>query len=70
MSDRARELEQAYNAGRYARQASRDRNTCPMYGITPDAGELRERWRQGWDDQDSTRRQVTSEGNTSNDRRS
>lgn len=51
-----RQWDQAYSAGRFARQASRDRNSCPMYGITPDATQLRERWRQGWDDEDRERR--------------
>ncbi|KAF1698336.1 hypothetical protein CSC62_05350 [Pseudoxanthomonas jiangsuensis] len=42
----------AYEAGRYARQAARGRDTCPRYGITPDARQEVDRWRQGWDDQD------------------
>lgn len=51
-----REWEQAYSAGRFARQAARGRNTCPMYGINREDETLRERWRQGWDDEDHARR--------------
>lgn len=47
--------EQANQAGRYARQASRGRDTCPRYGITPDARVLRDQWYAGWDAEDRAR---------------
>lgn len=51
-----RAWEQAYSAGRFARQAARGRDKCPMYGITPDAAGLRDRWREDWDDEDRARK--------------
>lgn len=42
----------AYQAGRYARLASRGQDTCPRYGITPDARQEVAQWRRGWEDQD------------------
>ena len=45
-------LQQAFEAGQFARQAARERGTCPLYGITPPDDELRKRWYAGWDQQD------------------
>jgi len=42
----------AYQAGRYARQAARGLDTCPRYGITPEARQEVAEWRRGWNDQD------------------
>lgn len=62
MNSRVQEVEQAYSAARYARQASRARDTCPMYGITRDAEELRESWRNGWDDEDREQKHANDRG--------
>lgn len=50
-----RQWDQAYQAGRFARQAARGIDTCPRYGITPDARLLVERWKEGWADEDRVR---------------
>lgn len=42
----------AYQAGRYARLAARGQDTCPRYGITPEARQEVAQWRRGWEDQD------------------
>lgn len=42
----------AYQAGRYARQAGRGLESCPRYGITPEARQEVAQWRRGWEDQD------------------
>jgi len=47
--------DRTYAAGRSARQAGRGIDTCPRYGITPDARLLVERWKEGWDDEDQAR---------------
>jgi len=49
----------AYQAGRYARLAARGQDTCPRYGITPEAREEVAEWRRGWNDQD---RELASAG--------
>lgn len=41
-----------YQAGRYARQAARGQDTCPHYGIHPEAREQVAEWRRGWADED------------------
>lgn len=51
-----KEYQQAKQAGMYARQAGRPITVCPRYGITRDAGVLREAWKQGWTDEDERRR--------------
>ncbi len=50
-----REWDQAYDAGRAARRSGRGRDTCPRYGIIPEARKLVERWYLGWDDEDRER---------------
>lgn len=52
--------EQAKQAGRYARKASRGRDTCPRYGITPDARVLREQWYVGWDAEGRERKRAAN----------
>lgn len=42
----------AYQAGRNARLAARGIDTCPRYGITPEARQEVAQWRRGWEDQD------------------
>lgn len=44
--------EQAYQAGRWAREANRPPSSCPMYAMGDDRMLLREAWRKGWADQD------------------
>lgn len=45
---RAEQLTQAWQSGRYAREAGRPISSCPMYGITADAAELRKQWQRGY----------------------
>lgn len=51
-----RQWSQAYDAGRSARRAGSGRDSCPRYGIIPEAREMADRWRQGWDDEDAERK--------------
>lgn len=51
-----RQWEQAYASGRFARQAGRGIDACPRFGITPEAQQLVERWKSGWEDEDQKRK--------------
>jgi hypothetical protein len=42
----------SYQAGRYARQAARGEDSCPRYGIHPEARQQVAEWRRGWRDED------------------
>lgn len=50
------DLAQAYQAGRHARERGAGEFDNPLYGITPESGELRKKWREGWRDEDAQRR--------------
>lgn len=50
------ELDQAYQAGRNARERGAGEYEGPSYGIHEEAGELRQKWRQGWRDADAERK--------------
>ena len=39
-------------AGRYARQAGRGIDTCPLFGITPEARLEVRAWQEGWMEED------------------
>ena len=45
---RTEQLTQAWQSGRYAREAGRPISSCPLYGITDDAAELRAQWQCGY----------------------
>ena len=44
--------DQAYQAGRWAREANRPPSSCPMYAMGDDGMKLREGWRKGWAEAD------------------
>lgn len=44
--------DQAYQAGRWAREAGRSPASCPMYAMGDEGMRLREAWRKGWAEQD------------------
>ena len=46
----------AYQAGRWARESRRDLSRCPMYEMGDNGQKLREAWRKGWMDQDREER--------------
>lgn len=41
-------LDQAYQAGRYARERGAPESDSPKYGILPEDAERRNKWREGW----------------------
>ena len=45
---RDQQLTQARQSGRYAREAGRPISSCPLYGITSDATDLRKAWQRGY----------------------
>lgn len=47
---RTEQLAQARQSGQYARESGRPISSCPMYGITPDAAELRKQWKAGFNE--------------------
>ncbi|QTF14244.1 hypothetical protein [Xanthomonas citri] len=47
---RTEQLSQARKSGRYAREAGRPISSCPLYGITEDAAELRKQWQLGYNE--------------------
>lgn len=47
---RTEQLTQARESGRYARENGRPISSCPMYGITPDAADLRKQWQAGFNE--------------------
>lgn len=47
---RTEQLTQARESGRYARENGRALSDCPLYGITPDAAELRKQWKAGFNE--------------------
>lgn len=46
---------QAYDAGETARRNGKRQDDCPRYGYGEDMQTLRERWKQGWGDEDARR---------------
>lgn len=46
------ELAQAEQAGRWAREARRDRESAPRYEMGMDGRRRRRRWQAGWDGRD------------------
>lgn len=46
------EKERARQAGRYMRDAHKDRSSVPMFEMGPDGHELRKAWQAGWDERD------------------
>ena len=46
------ELAQAEQAGRWAREACRDRESAPRYEMGMDGLRRRRRWQAGWDGRD------------------
>lgn len=50
------DLDQAYQAGRHARERGAGELDNPLYGIIPDSVELRKKWREGWRFEDAQRR--------------
>ena len=46
------ELAQAEQAGRWAREACRDRESAPRYEMGQDGVKRRRRWQAGWDGRD------------------
>lgn len=46
------DLEQAYQAGRNARERGAGEYDNPLYGIISEARELRQYWRKGWKSRD------------------
>ncbi|WP_161809453.1 hypothetical protein [Stenotrophomonas panacihumi] len=50
------QFDQAYESGRRARQAGKSRDSSPRYGMDHNSLLQRERWREGWDDEDRERR--------------
>lgn len=42
----------AQQAGRYMRDAHKDRASVPMFEMGPDGHELRKEWQAGWDKRD------------------
>ncbi len=57
------ELAQAEQAGRWAREACRDRESAPRYEMGMDGLKRRRRWQAGWDKRDqelsAARRETT-----------
>lgn len=49
------DLEQAYKAGRYARERGGGEFDGPKYGILPEDAERRKKWREGWRAEDAQR---------------
>lgn len=45
-------LDQAREAGRWAREAGRGIETCPTYAIGQQGYEMRAAWRSGWAEED------------------
>lgn len=52
------QYDQAFEAGRRARQAGKPRDGGPLYAMGADGYELRQRWQEGWDAEDQDRGQV------------
>lgn len=50
------DLDQAYQAGRNARERGAGEFDNPLYGILPEDSERRKSWRQGWRDADAERK--------------
>lgn len=50
------DLDQAYQAGRHARERGAGESDGPKYGILPEDAERRKKWREVWRDEDSQRR--------------
>lgn len=48
----AYELERARQAGRWMRDAHKDRNSVPLYAMGEDGLALRRAWLSGWDERD------------------
>lgn len=48
----AYELERARQAGRYMRDAHKDRNSAPLYAMGEDGLALRKAWLAGYDERD------------------
>lgn len=46
---RTEQLTQARESGRYARENGQPISSCPMYGITPCAADLRKAWAEGFE---------------------
>lgn len=46
------ELLSPHQFGRWAREAGRGIGSCPLYGITTEATQLRAEWRAGWNERD------------------
>lgn len=49
------DLDQAYQAGRYARERGAPESDGPKYGILPEDAERRKKWREGWRAEDAQR---------------
>lgn len=49
------DLDQAYQAGRYARERGAPESDSPKYGILPEDAERRKKWREGWRAEDTQR---------------
>lgn len=49
------DLDQAYQAGRYARERGAPESDSPKYGILPEDAERRKKWREGWRAEDAQR---------------
>ncbi len=43
------DIARARAAGQYAREAGRERSSCPRFGIHAEAAELRRAWLDGYD---------------------
>lgn len=51
-----KELDQAYQAGRNARERGATDKEGPKYGILPEDADRRKNWLQGWRDADAERK--------------
>ena len=49
------DLNQAYQAGRYARERGAPESGSPKYGILAEDAERRKKWREGWRAEDAQR---------------
>lgn len=49
----ADELRRAHQAGRWMRDAHKDRSAVPMFEMGEDGHQLRKEWQAGWDERDS-----------------
>ncbi len=61
------ELVQAEQAGRWAREACRDRESAPRYEMGMDGLRRRRRWQAGWDSRDQEVK--SARGNTTGKKR-